>query len=313
MESTRADLQGPVLSLLGWIAGQGRLFLVLGLVAALTLPGGAMMLRPHLPLLVALLLFLTAFRVGFHNALGDFSGGRRALGQVLVLQLLLPMGVLGVLLALGIEISPFALAAVLMLAAPSVTGAPNFAIMNGADPAPAMRLLVIGTALFPLLVLPVLWALPQLGGAAGLAASARLIVVILAAVGAGFVARRLLSSRVREPHIRAVDGLNALALAVIVIGLMSAIGPLLRDDPARLLIWVVAVFFLNFGLQIIAFYVYRGPGRVALSMIAGNRNIALFLIALPEDVIAPLLIFIGCYQIPMYLTPLLLRRLHDRA
>ena len=34
--------------------------------------------------------------------------------------------------------TPFALASVLMLSAPSVTGSPNFAAMVGADPAPAV-------------------------------------------------------------------------------------------------------------------------------------------------------------------------------
>ena len=43
---------------------------------------------------------------------------------------------------------------------------------------------------------------------------------------------------------------------------------------------------------------------------AGNRNIALFLVALPAEVMAPLMIFVGCWQLPMYLTPMLLRRLY---
>jgi len=46
-----------------------------------------------------------------------------------------------------------------------------------------------------------------------------------------------------------------------------------------------------------------GPGT---SIVAGNRNIALFLIVLPPEVAGPLMIFIGCYQIPMYLTPMVL-------
>ena len=49
-----------------------------------------------------------------------------------------------------------------------------------------------------------------------------------------------------------------------------------------------------------------------LAIGAGSRNIALFLVALPADVIAPLMIFIGCWQLPMYLTPVLLPRLYER-
>ena len=45
-------------------------------------------------------------------------------------------------------------------------------------------------------------------------------------------------------------------------------------------------------------------------MIAGNRNIALYLVALPAATTDPLLIFIGCYQIPMYLTPIVMHRFY---
>ncbi|REC53766.1 hypothetical protein DRV84_14675, partial [Rhodosalinus sediminis] len=52
------------------------------------------------------------------------------------------------------------------------------------------------------------------------------------------------------------------------------------------------------------------PGAArALAIAAGNRNLALFLAAVPPETAAPLMLFVGCYQIPMYLTPLLLPRL----
>ena len=52
---------------------------------------------------------------------------------------------------------------------------------------------------------------------------------------------------------------------------------------------------------------------VPISIVAGNRNIALFLVALPAEITNPLLIFIGCYQVPMYLTPILMRRLYGQG
>ncbi|KMK67760.1 hypothetical protein IMCC21224_112634 [Puniceibacterium sp. IMCC21224] len=292
---------------------------MLGLLAGLALPELAAAMRPWLPHLVALLLFMTALRVGARAALGGLGQARVSLGFVLVLQVALPLLALGILAALDLLAWPLATAVVLMLAAPSVTGSPNFAIMTGHDPAPAMRLLVLGTALFPLTALPVLWLLPQLGGIeAAVQAALRLIVVTLAAVALGFAARRWLLPHPSDAQSRALDGANALALAVIVVGLMSAIGPLARSDPQRLAWWMAAVVAVNFGLQIAGFVVLRRlPGlrswTVPVSIIAGNRNIALFLIALPPDVTAPLLIFIGCYQVPMYLTPILLKKLHDTA
>ena len=267
--------------------------------------------------MVATLLFLTAFRVGPRAALGGLALGWRTLGVVLVLQVALPLAGLAICAALGALDTPFGLAIVLMLCAPSVTGAPNFAIMAGQDPAPAMRVLVLGTVLFPLTVLPVLSLLPQLGGAsAALSAVLWLIAVTMLSVVGGFCARAVALPRPTERQIRALDGISALALSIIVIGLMSAIGPLLRSDPARLGLWVVAVSAANFGLQLASLAVLRRWSAegwaVPVSIVAGNRNIALFLVALPSGVTDPLLLFIGCYQIPMYLTPILLRRFHDR-
>jgi len=250
------------------IAAHGRWCLVAGLITGVAAPGLAQIMTPLIPVFVALLLSMAAFRVGFSDAFGSIATGRAALWQMLVLQALLPLGLCVIVLTLGQGVPPFLLAVILMLAAPPVSGVPNFAIMNGHDPAPALRLLVLGTAAFPIIALPVFWALPQLGGAEGLDASLRLIVVILGAAVIGFGVRHWCGTGVKQDHIRAVDGASAVALGLIVIGLMSAIGPLLRNDPAQLCAWILAVFALNFGLQGAVFMIYRGVGRVSVSMLS---------------------------------------------
>jgi len=78
--------------------------------------------------------------------------------------------------------------------------------------------------------------------------------------------------------------------------------------------WLGLAFALNFGMQVLSLVLHRATGRngrsVPVSVIAGNRNIALFLVALPASVTDPVLIFIGCYQVPMYLTPILMRKFY---
>ena len=68
------------------------------------------------------------------------------------------------------------------------------------------------------------------------------------------------------------------------------------------------------GLQVLSFLITRKVlsqrERVPVSIVAGNRNIAIFLVALPASAAEPLLVFLGCYQVPMYLTPLLMQRLY---
>jgi hypothetical protein len=225
-----------------------------------------------------------------------------------VYQVAMPLIALAVFAAFGVAETPLALAIVLMLSAPSFTGAPNFTALMGHDPAPAMRLLILGTALFPLTMLPVLWLAPGLGGiGVVILAALRLILVIAVAVAIGFAVRAVAVPTPSDRQRRSLDGLSAIVLAIVVIGLMSALGPALKETPAIVLGWLGAAVAVNFGLQALAFALIREPG---VAIVAGNRNIALFLVALPAGISDPILIFIGCYQIPMYLTPLVMRRLY---
>ena len=290
--------------------------LIGGLVAGAALPGLAEVLRAYLPELVALLLFLTAFRVGLRAVLGSLLDMRRVLFIVACLQLVAPLLAVSVFSALDVLTHPFAIAVTMMLAAPSVTGSPNFLIMMGKDPSHALRILVVGTAAFPITVIPVLWSLPFLDSTAAVNAAIWLIAVIICATALGFAGRRAIFVTLPDRVRTALDGASAIVLAIVVVGLMSEIGPLMASDPRRLITWAVAVCALNFGLQIATYAALRRTNTtetLAISVISGNRNIALFLIALPAEIMGPLLVFIGCYQIPMYLTPILLRRLYAEA
>jgi ACR3 family arsenite transporter len=277
---------------LHWAAAYARLILVLGLLAGLTLQGLAAALKPWIPQMVAVLLFLTAFRIGARAAFGNLGNLRRTAWLVLILQVAIPLTALALLHVLGWAETLAGMAVMFALSAPSISGAANFTIIAGRDPAPALRLLVLGTALFPLTVLPILWLLPGLDETQALSAVLGLVAVILGAAGAGFAARLLILPDPDVRQTRALDGLAAIVLAVIVIGLMSALGPALRETPRAVGFWLALVFAVNFGMQGITLAVLRWQGRddeaVPISIVAGNRNVALFLVALPAGITDPL-------------------------
>ncbi|MGJ8616562.1 MAG: hypothetical protein ACSHWS_06945, partial [Sulfitobacter sp.] len=99
--------------------------------------------------------------------------------------------------------------------------------------------------------------------------------------------------------------------------LMAALNPALRSDPWAVAQWAFLAFAISYVLQALTLLALRRtalrPVAGPLAIGAGNRNIALFLVALPTDVLAPLMVFIGCWQLPMYLTPILLPRLYAKA
>ena len=298
-----------MIALLGWFAGRGPWVLVAGILAGAFLPSVARVLQPFVPEMVAGLLFLAALRIGPKRMVEASGAVPGLIGILLVAQLALPLVIIAVLWAFGFLGTPFATALVMIAMGSSISGGPNMVQMIGYDGTDAMRLLILGTAILPLTVIPVLLLLPDFGTVAQVVGAAlRLLAVIAVASGIAFLIRMSVLRAPQPETLRAIDGASAILLAVIVIGLMAAVNAAMWQTPAVFLAWLGFVFVANFGLQALAFLISGGMAvdrRVAVTIMGGNRNIALFLVALPEEVTTPLLVFIGCYQVPMYLTPIL--------
>ena len=296
-----------------WAAAYGRWLLVAGLLAAIVFPGLAAFMQDLLPAAVALLLFFSALRVGPRQAVGAARDLGHSLYLVAVLQLLCPLIFAGLLIATGWT-SPLALGLALMLTASPISGSPSLTFLLGKDAAPALRLLIAGTALLPLTTIPVFWLLPDLVAGEGVFhAALRLFLLIGAATALAFLIRGLVLKNPGPAGLSAIEGAAALTMAIMVVGLMAAIRPAMSENPGGLLVNLLAVFVANFGLQICFHLALRKKmplQATGIAVSAGNRNIALFLAVLPAGAIEPLLLFIGCYQVPMYLTPILLRRFY---
>jgi hypothetical protein len=293
------------------IAARGRWSLIAGLCMGLGWPAAADAMRPAVGPLVVALLFLAMLRIGPAGFLIGRRGLGRAVAVVAVLQCGLPVALALALGPLGLLHGAFALGALLILAAAPITGAAHIAVMAGGDPAPALRLTVIGTALLPLTVVPVFALAPAFGDAGDvMAAVLRLLVVILAATGLALALYRLRIVRGTAAEIAVIDAIAALLLGAVVIGLMSAAGDALRTAPGSFAIAMAFVCLISFGLQAVLAVAWRDAAAApALAVAAGCRNVALFLGVLPGSVTDGLLLLIGCYQVPMYLAPLVVPRL----
>ena len=264
-------------------------------------------MKPWLPEIVALMIFVAAFRIGARAAWGGLSALPDAVWTVLLLQCALPVLVLVVCLLLGVAAVPAVFAVILMMSAPSISGSPNLTILLGHDPAPALRLMILGTAVLPLTVLPIFWLLPGIDGPEVLVAGVRLLATIAIATTCAFGLRHILMREMPDGAREAFDGLGAVLMAVAVVGLLSGLSPTLRAEPATAFSWIVLAFAVNIGLQLLGLVAFsRAPDAVPKSVIAGNRNVALFLVALPASVTDPILSFIGAYQLPMYTTPIVM-------
>lgn len=291
----------------------GRWVLPLGLLAGVLLPWAAAPMRMAIPGCIAVLLFLAVLRL-FPNsvALSEglsprewFASG----GVVLVSQVLLPLLVYSLGYLLGVP-SLWLLAATLVAAAPPISGSPNLVLLLRGDGNFAMRWLMVGTAVLPLSCIPILYLLfPAQSASTMFRPSLILLSLIVGAVVVAIVVLRWSKQRQLELPSEVLDGASAIVLALMVIGLMSAVH---KPDTTMLAIaqMLALAIVINGGMQLLGVVIAKllnskRSSTITQGVVLGNRNIALYLTALPAAQIEPLLLFIACYQVPMYLTPLI--------
>lgn len=277
------------------------------------LPSAAEPMRAAIPWCIGALLFLAVLRIfpdttAIASALSArqwFDTGK----LVIVTQVLLPVLVFLTGTALGVP-TVWVLAATLVCAAPPISGSPNLVLLLRGDGQLAMRWLMLGTAVLPLTCLPVLLLLfPGQSISIMFRPSLVLLALIVGSVLLALLVLRFLHARSISPSTESLDGLSAIVLALMVIGLMSAV-----HHPETRLVDILAMLLLatgvNAGLQCLGVVVAKALNQnrvrtTTYGVVSGNRNIALYLTALPAVQTEPLLLFIACYQVPMYLTPLI--------
>lgn len=302
--------------ILAFIARNGRHGLMVGLLVGILAPEAAHLVRPLVVPIILCLLFLAVLRIGPAGVISTWRGPGlgRALGAVLALQLVAPVAVALVLIAAGMEGALWGMGLVILLAAAPITGTPHLTLMAGGSPAPALRQLILGTALLPLTALPVFWLIPAFGSPVEILAASGFLLGAIALSGGLALALHLTGIVQPTPRSHArMEGLAALGLGVVVIGFLSEVGPALRSDPLWFALVLGGVMAVVFAIQIAAYVLAsRLPGAEdapALAISSGSRNLALFFGALPVALVDDLWLLIGCYQIPMYITPIVLRRL----
>ncbi|MBA3519116.1 MAG: hypothetical protein H0T75_16110 [Rhizobiales bacterium] len=307
-----------IVDILAAIGRRSQFGLIAGLLCGILFPVLAAGLREHLTELIVALLFFASLRID-PRALGTL---RLAFAHdvpiVIALQLALPLFV-GLALWGSGWTGPFATMLALLAAASPISGSPPIAQLLGQSGAVALRLLLWGTLLLPITSFAPLQLLfgPD-SGVNVIGASLRLAAIILLSVfGAGLLRRTVLGALSPRADL-ALGGASTILLAVFVIALMDAVQPALLATPIKLAGIFAATCLMCFAPQAAAALLYRkfagargeAGAAGAVGVAAGNRNMALFLAALPAAQTEPLMILVGCYQIPMYLTPIVMRPLY---
>jgi len=314
-----------MMTILGVIGRRAPLVLVLGVVAGILLPGMGNLLGPVFQVLVVMLLVTAMMRVDVPQVLSHI---RRPLRMIIILVFLMVAMPFAIYILAGyLGLSPtLHMALVLLTMAPPLSAAAGMATLMKLDDALTLNIIVVGTLIAPF-------------SAPFLAVSffefpfdldvhsmlLRLVLTVGISLFIALVIRRIAGRRWIEEKAQALDGVNALVLVAFAIVVMNGIGWSNDLEPRLLMQTLAAVFLINWGLHgltLLAAIFVPSIGRSAnsliskragaISLMAGNRNLALFMAALPTDVAASLMLFLALYQLPIYLTPMLTLPIYRR-
>ena len=285
------------------IGSYGKWVLPLGLIVALLFPDAAVPLMPAVPYLIACLLLVSFIQLK-DSPLSLLKGAKRCIVLVVLTQFLLPLVVLLLLSALAVP-NHLLVASVLVAMASPISGGPAMVMMLKRNATLATQWLLLATLLLPVTSYPLLLLLPIEHSGSIVASALGLLALIVAAMVLSIFLKPVLVKK--STDMAWLDGISALLLALVVIGLMGAIHT--TDGGLKvILLTLVYAFAVNIAFQLFGAMLFKvgfDQNATVLSLMSGNRNVSLFLTVLPATVYEPLLLFIACYQIPMYLTPLI--------
>ena len=143
----------------------------------------------------------------------------------------------------------------------------------------------------------------------------RLLLIIGIPAAAALLIRRLAGPALLARAGQAVDGSVVLILVVFAFGVMAGVQARLLAEPGWVIGGVLLALAGNLGLNALTALVLRPlGGRLALTagMLAGNRNQALFIAVLPAAADPGVLLFFALGQVPMFVSPFLLRPAYRR-
>ncbi|MGB1918469.1 MAG: hypothetical protein ACPHW5_02005 [Candidatus Puniceispirillales bacterium] len=305
-----------MLRLLEWLGRHAMLVLPAGIVVAMMLPETDAPITLIVPPLIAMIYTVTFIRMDLPALLRDMLTPIEILRQLLIagfILIIMPLLLIGGCVLAGVDMALLPSATWYAVAPPIASTAWICGIMGLSLPT-AMRVIVMTSLLAPFtgpfmagLILPNAVSISSLTMFFNLAA------MIFAGVILALIGQMILGKAKIERHSRRFDGLAAITMLVFLIPVFNGIPRQMFNLPVLAGKLLLLAMILNFSTQLILMLVARlSPVRhgrnlaSVLAVLSGNRNVGLYYGALPVDPIFGM--FTALYQVPLYLTPLLMSR-----
>lgn len=289
--------------------------LAVAIFAALAVPALSAVLGAAMALLVWALLFTSMLRI---DRPGLSHVGRSPGVLVAGIAWLLVASPLAAALAVaGLDLpAGVGTAIVLMAAAPPIMGAPALALLLGLDAGLTMAAMIVATLAAPLTIPLVAVGLLGLDLRLDvLAMMTRLSILVGSAAAVAVLVRGWMGESRLAQAASAIDGTLVILLTLFAIAIMDGVPARILDNPLHVLLVTAISFAANAGLQVASALAFAWTGRsraLSLGFAAGNRNMAMLLAILPQGTHPDVVLYFAMAQVPMYMSPALLKPLSRR-
>lgn len=305
-----------LLNLLNFLGQHATLILAGGVLAGLALPQLAELARPLLIPGLVIPLTIALIRLDW-SAFQTYS--RRPLLVILLISWILvfsPILMAGITAFLPIS-SELRAALVLMAGSAPIVSSAALALILRLDAALTVIVVIATTAIVPFSLPPVARFLLDWEINIGVYdLMGRLVLLVGGAFFLALAARRLLSREWIATRARMFDGISVCVLLIFALAIMAGKTEVLLTRPIFFFTVIAIAFLANLGLQLVGALIFRPLGThrcLSTSLISGNRNMGLILVALGTDADFDVEVFFALAQIPMYVLPALLKPLYRRA
>jgi BASS family bile acid:Na+ symporter len=296
-------------------ARHGSILLATGVFGGLLVPPLARAMVWFITPNVVLLVTLVLLRVDIPAAFAHLARPLKPAIIVAALLLGAPFAAAGIVALLPLD-PGIAAGVVIFATGATATSGAAFARLVGLDPELTLIATLASIFLVPLTGPPLAHLLAGLDLSISVAGfMTRLALVVLLPLALSLALRRGIGPARLAPYGPAIDGAVVWLVVLYGFAVMDGLQAKLLADPAWVLQATIAAFVADFGLNALTTLALLWMGvRAAASagLMAGNRNMALYLAVLPAGTDPRVALFFALCQFPLFLSPFVLGPIYRR-
>jgi len=296
-------------------ARHGSPLLAIGVFGGVLVPPLAHAMAWFITPNVVLLVTLVLLRVDIAQAFFHLARPLKPAIITFVLLVASPLAAAGIVALLPLDPGISAGVVIFATGATATSGA-AFARLVGLDPELTLIATLASIFLVPLTGPPLAHLLAGFDLSISVAGfMTRLALVVGLPLALSLALRRGIGPRRLAPYGPAIDGAVVWLVVLYGFAVMDGLQAKLLADPAWVLQATLAAFAADFGLNALTTLALAWMGlrpAAAAGLMAGNRNMALYLAVLPSSTDPRVALFFALCQIPLFLSPFLLGPIYRR-